>query len=752
MDIENILNLKSEYDNLSVIKNYLNKNSFSTTDYINIYLHLLKVEYDLQSYSLLFEDSLFLLNSKKEYINNTQKTIICDYIIYSGTILKRYDETRKYINIKKDYLEISLNYLYFLDIINLNKITNEPYIQIVLNTLKMVLPNKVSFLLKREAFLYYYNENMNIEAYEYFLLLDNVNKEALYKEEIILLIRLQKYDEALLKLEITQNNKMDEAFVIENKLKIYINTFSYHKAINIDAEYSGIFDTFSEIERKNIYKLLMDLYEKDSNKYNFEIYNKKYKRLLKKDSLLNDNLENDEPLIEETQNVIVNINNSNPNFNYKEYVDIINNINDLIIFASNLNCAKEIDYNLRLLFIETKKIISNVEYGTFLTNSNTLYLYKVDRLYKKEIQIPILKMTPLYDVIVNGSEKIISKNNLSDLNNIFTNKKYEDEFNKVIIFPLSTNVIFYINLVDEIDLSPYYDFFHLLSSLVYYLLTEYKNNFSMNRKIKLYESILESSLLAVRIQTHNKSTYNASAIKMFDISAYAPIETFFSLIVPSSKENYIATNKKMLLGNESETQIIYYTNSSKLIKENCVSFVIDGIVNNISLFYDVTIQNDSMKKLENESIIDYETSLYNMKALENDSNGYFSSKTTFLLIKLTNDIAIIYPKKQVLNYFLEFINFTSKNLKNIIKFYRYNENSVIVALDINDIRSVTTTTNLFIEKLKNYLPSSISNETFKIKASLLRYPLDTTVKKVSNIIKCLEIALLNSKEDYSISE
>ena len=125
----------------------------------------------------------------------------------------------------------------------------------------------------------------------------------------------------------------------------------------------------------------------------------------------------------------------------------------------------------------------------------------------------------------------------------------------------------------------------------------------------------------------------------------------------------------------------------KQIKETFISILDQDVLKIVSVINDLTLELKEKDALIKNAIMDYETHLLNINALNEDLIKYLNSKGSLILISFNETILPIYGYDVTLQFFKEFGQITKK-IFNKGTLYRFSTYELFLYLPINDIRAV----------------------------------------------------------------
>ncbi|MGI6787644.1 MAG: EAL domain-containing protein [Acholeplasmataceae bacterium] len=742
MNTLDVLSLPKNEQSLSIIKSFL-QTQLTKTDYELVFLKMLEVELFLGlSKNVITEGEDFLTNFAEDDSKHYSKLL--KYLFDAAFLEKDYDRLTYYLEERKKYGPILEDYLIILDEIELLKLLNKPYIDLMVKLVNSQAPNHAKIPIYEELLKYYIgNEKFDL-ARDLLKDMENVTNEKYYKEELDILYGLGKIDEVI---ELAESYKeIKEAMIpaVLMLLKVYFKIENYHQMTILDSNYERHFEEASVEERLEFYEMCTNLYKKLGIKQSEEYYLDNYKKLKKQET----KTKKQEPTKEEVEPIKVDITEVVPRKKETPLTTLeekrqISNFFDIFIFSENINEKLVLRDYLRTLFIFIDNYIKPSNYVIYL-NDLRLFHYKKERLYEKRIIEEAINPTIIRNVVERGHEYFSNPLDFDKNIDIITQLPYSTEIKYIYAIPLENQGAFLVYFDEEInDPEIYYDFVKLLSALIFAKINREKKLKNFRKENFFLSNILKSGLAPLRIVTENKVKYNDLALKLFKEEENNYLDSFISKLKPEYIRQYREMMKKLLNAPNQEANLTYQFQNLH-IKERLISMLDEDEIKVVSIFEDMTRTIIQIETSEQKAITDRETNLFNLSHLKSEMTNLTNQKTTFIAIELNLDNRHIYGPDDTSLYFKEFSKITDDFFVDGIT-YRIEFNELMVTLPYNDIRAVNNILKNYINYLEEYQVSSIPYEQFQVKMGVLRYPVVTTQTNIDMILKFVDIAKEKSK-------
>ena len=154
---------------------------------------------------------------------------------------------------------------------------------------------------------------------------------------------------------------------------------------------------------------------------------------------------------------------------------------------------------------------------------------------------------------------------------------------------------------------------------------------------KVYNTVINSSILCYREMTETRSTFNDEAMALFGIDKHHHFELFLRDVSYEYVNQYKATVRK-LFAKPGEVASILYTFQEKHILEKLYSIKYKDEVVIVSLFVDQTKEVNEAKSLVLQATVDPDTDLANRYAFDQAFKGYLDEKVSFCLLEFNYDL------------------------------------------------------------------------------------------------------------------
>lgn len=743
MRLSDILKLPKEPHSLSIIRDFLEQ-PLSHTDYQAAFSRFFDIALSLGEYDMVFREGEIVLKDIELQAPTPYGESIIKHLIDASLQLGKFDEMKRYIELRKDRLPVMKQYLSRLDEILYKKALNLPYLEDVLYVLKDVIPDTVKIYCHQELFNLYKQDHQDDMALNQLYELYNFDLQHQYiLEELELLIRLERLDEVIQKAlkELRENQTV---YAIKPLLQAYLLKEDYHKASTLEAEYENKIDEADDAFKKVMIEMIIQLYQKLDNKPSLDYYTRKLKTLQK---AIDKKPSKGEDVKPKEKDVVIIEKIPEKEITTKHLLEHLDVAHDLIIFAELIDEKLPLREYLRQFFIQADLHVKSAEMVLYLPDeSPNLFQYKKERLYDKTLIKPLIEDSIIEHILTSGEEVIEETRILRFTKNVITQKDYVEDYAFVFGFPVGDQGVFLAHYKENIiDPGQYYDLLKLISSILYGHIKEEKRLSKLKKEQRFFRDVLNAPILAYRELTESKSTYNDRAQQLFHIDRHHHLELFLRDMSYEHINEYKETISR-LLAKPGEMKEIRYRYQEHYILEKMYGLKIGDEHIIMSLFDDETKDVDQVKTLIEKATIDHETDLPNRFALSENFEESIKDKASLLLIELDEQLKHIYGHEDMLLYFKEFSQHTKKYFNEGIT-YRYDFNQLLVILPYNDIRSVTKLIKEYVRYLDVYESKVLRYEKFNVNIGVLRYPVVTVEKNMDKIIRFLDIALEKAKRD-----
>ena len=646
LSLNEILNLDNSKQSIKKIDLFLSDQNKYSDNYMEVIAFKAKMLHALDETS----EALKLLFS---YVAELKKLkakgiiFVCDSIIYITEDISKFDQSLKYINLKKNFLPISSSNLYIKDMIHLYLLENKKSdaIKLILNYLEDDLSKDEIFFAKETlANLYYdtkeYDKYIELSS----LLISNYqnNLELSKIEDVeinllkINLIR-EEYDEIIKNAnKILENLTDPDKIIITSSMlmRAYIVKNDFKYASVVESCYEDKLDDAKVENQISFINNAIDLYTKAHSLVSVREYQSRLEALKeeiepeakpkKKRKKTNDDIY-DIPVIEEevieeeieAHNQILNT--SEPQLKL-EYDNVYKTIkyNDVEVseyylkLNDLLNMLNQIPYDLKFREFYRQMMMILIKYfkfeeAYFLSYENESYVgyhYKMDRVYDKMPAEEVLLDSAMYMSYTLGSEIIINDDSREYLKNIIDDNYYEGNI-YILSLPIITEIetsgsISYISREPFLNVDMAYEGLKIASSIL-------NSRFVYGLYKKIDDNKKEKLLY---LAEHIDAGYKEDALGKITLSDYTvnllhsfknlSLEDYFMHMNNQDIARYKNAREKLLDLKEVSQEVIYdYNVGDKVIKikEKMYSLLIDGIVNIISVLHDITEIEDEKKSL-----------------------------------------------------------------------------------------------------------------------------------------------------------
>ncbi len=742
MRLSDVLNLEKQPHSLSIIKDYLSQQSLSHLDYQAAYHYYFEIAIKLSLFDLVYEEGTQVLKE----IQNQSETIyyekILKQLIDASIELSKFDDAKRLIKLRKEALPIINQYQGTLDDIRFKKALNELYLDDILKVLQDMIPDQVKIYCLDELVSLYDKDAQYEMALNQVYALYNFDLESDYVDkEIELLIKLERLDEARSKaIEVIRENPYHMQVVL-HLLNIYYLQKNYLKASNLDAEYEEAFENEDLVYQEQVYTLFVHVYEALDNKLSLDLYKKKLKKLKKPVSKKIDKA----TVEKEKESVIIIERQEQKSLVSKNLLENLEISTDLIEYAHLIDDKLPLREYLRIFFMHFEKYMSAKEMMIYLDQGDpNFFFYKKERLYDKTITPLMVAETFVAHVLHTGDEIYELTKTFKWQKNIITQKDFEDDVQFVYAFPLGDLGVFAVYLDKPLsDPAMYYDLLKLVSSILFTHLLDEKKMLKFKKENHMYRQVLNAPIIAYRLYSDLGSTYNDMAISLFQIEKHYHLELFLRDVSYEYVHEYQdAINT--CLRRPGEIRQLMYVYQNKHILEKMFSFKEGDETYVMSFFYDQSEEVDKTKELMEQATVDQSSGLFNRYALDLAMEELKEDKVSFCLIELDDHMKHIYGTEEMVQFFKEFAQVTKKFFKDA-QIYRFDFNQILVALPLNDIRTVSKMLKDYTKYLEQYKSQVLDYERFDVAIGVLRYPVVTVEKQKDKLYRFFDISLEKAK-------
>ena len=736
MRLSDVLHLPKEMHSLSIIKDYLAL-PLSHQEHQAALSHYFDVALEVKQYALVYDEGMAILKDINLQEETPHQEKIIKHIIDAALNLGHYDQVEALITRRKEKLPIIKQYAALIDQVLYKKALKQPYLEDLFMIMSDTIPDDITIYCLKEIYHVYRSESQYDKALETLYQLYQFDLIHLFEEdEYELLCYLKRYDDVISKAVSVIKQGHIKPKIIVALIESYLAVGDVHKAITLEADYESYIDAQEDDIRQKAYQLLVELYGKENNKLSLDIYQKKLKSLQrqidKKDIKPKVKVVEDKPFEEPKEATKAKA---------KDTLKRLDMFQSLLFYSHQIDHKLKLRDYLRVLFIEIEKHIAFKEAYMVLNQVEpNFYFYKKERLYDKNLFDNDLKNS-IVPLIHQTKDEIYEKPQaLKHQLNLITQKNYESDITFIYAFPMGDLGVFVVHLDQEVhDPGAFYDDFKFIATLIYAKVTDEAHMKSLKNDLYIYEKMIQSDLLAIRMHTRIRSTYNQKAQTLFGIEAHQHLELFLRDVQYDDVRNVQqAIDYLMTHPNEMKDVIYHYQN--KTIVETMISFKSQDQIVLVSLFDDQSVAVEKKEKLIEKATLDAQTGLLNLHALTEDLNDHLKDKASLILIELGGDLKHIYGGVDALNYFKEFGQLTKRFFSEGTT-YRKDYDQLLVIVPINDIRTVTKMIKDYLKMILKTTSVVLPYEKFQPNMTILRYPVVTSEKKKSKLLHFLDIGI-----------
>lgn len=747
MNINDILKLNNEIESLNIIQDYISR-SISQVDFETaVYMYLRIADFNNLN-ELIISEGTKSLNK----IINTEPTKyreqIYKFMFEASLALEKYDDSKKYLQSRKALLPIMNNYLSLLDELKLYSCLNKDDLEILLKLKVEILPLDTNIYVLEKLYDYYFNSKMYVEALDILIELKELALKDIYEEHLIIIkYHLNEFIEVVdLSIKYLKSGS-DCSRVVVYYIDALTKLNKLRLATTLEAEYEELIDQIEDIEFKSFaYNIIINLYTELENQISINLYKKKLKALnrvtkpkeVKEEVVLKEVIKVKEI---QTQSLVSSA-------KYLEHFEWVLN---WLIDSHHMSLKLPFREYLREIFIKINEKVDFKEaiiYADNNTDSN-FYNYKKERLYDKKIIKEYIEDTIIKETLTNKESIFGIPSNLLSKKDVLTQKAFDESIKYIYSFYINdfTVLVFYLDKELE-DPSIYYELFNGISYLVNMRIIDEANSKNLQLDGRKLSAITSNNVIPTRVLTEFRSSYNDVASKLFNIDSKYHLELFLRQMSLEEAKNYDKAIKR-LFTYPNETKILTYNFNNLVIKEYLFAFKNGDEIIIYSYFIDITEYTQRESTLIENAIICNETKLNNKNSLLDDLANFVTSKATFVIIELNNDLASIYGNTMVNKFFVEFAHATKKHFENY-QVYRYDFNQLIVIFDFNDIRTVNRELNNYFSVVAHLKSKVLKYERFEAKAGVLRYPSSSDLKNITKLFVYLDVSLNKARLSHEL--
>ena len=743
MRLTDILRLPKGAESLAIIKTFLEQPR-SHIEYQAAFRLYFEIANSLFLYDLVYEEGMLLLNELENQKETEHLEPLFAALFIACLKLEHFDDAQMLLDRRREILPVLKQYIVLLDEIQYKKMLHMPYLEDLERLLKEQIPDTVRRKVLLEIFDIYDKEQHHAMALNILNQLERYDLDAeLRSKELELLMKLDRIDEAMQKAFDMRRKYPNEPSAVYAILSIYFKRGDYHKASMAEADFESFIDDQDDDFKLKVYPIIIDLYTKLDHKPSLNVYKRKLrdvqKRLEKKPK--------EEPVQPKEQDVVivekVVTKTKFAHASLKHFELAYDYLNHMQTLDESLPLR---DY-FRSFFMHIQNTLPFFECVIYAKEqSPNFFHYKKERLYDKIISADQIEHTYVEHVIGAQTEIVEEVSALKWQKNVITKENFTDNIKFIYAFPLKETGVFSMHFDEEItDPGSYYDLIKLIAAMVDGKLIIEDKMLRIKRDRAFYQRVLNSPVFYYRELTPVNSSYNDEAMRLFNVDRHHHIELFLKDVSYEHVNRYKETIQA-LFNRVGEHRELTYRYQDKYIYEKMYSLKKGDEVVIMSVFHDQTENVEETKELIEKATLDGSSGLANQHALEFELAHELKDKASLILIELEHDLKQIYGSERTASYFREFAQQTKKFFSDG-KTYRTDYRALLVIIPINDIRSVTKYVKDYSRFLEVYTSSVLKYEKFKVNMGILRYPVVTTEKTLSKLLRFLNIALDKAKRD-----
>lgn len=743
MNIEKLLLLERTVDTVYIIKSFLDKNTISLQDYRRAVFFMQEIL--LENHKL--KEAIEVSNSVWPKFKEAEEK---DYLLFLTNWFWAYLRSSSAINAREIFSKIKEKYGYSVDFdlvyleTNLLKLEQKFDSEKVISELKKPdLPETYARYYLKELVSFFVSQNKLDLAYDYLNQANSRFDERDYEQELKLLFALGWIDE--LKQVLKDCKGLGQYKVISQVYHycIAVSEQNNHRADIIQSEYEK--DILKLADNDLILMFLeaqLKFFKANSQRNNEEKTAKRIAKFQqKKDKTTKLNLD-EEPVIslEEV---------TKPNLEVKEKgikveAKVYQNFFDIMIFYAKIPQDLSLRETLRSLLIKSEALVPAAD--LVILNNQTLYNYKKERLYNKEIEDIQLTDTVFSKLHQVNLDKIYQQGDLSEFKNPLTGSAYAPEYQTLYCFSLGKNLKFVVQSHNFQESE--YSYFKLLSALILDVFEKDKTLLKLKQITNLFTTLKENSTLAFKYYVDEQVHLSAGMRALLDGVEITTLDQYCTQIAGSDKISY----KKEFLtcslkpGNSLKQK---YRLRKKQVMELASSVDVLGKVVVFSLVLDIDEEQNTINTLAQTAKVNNIYGLFSHTELERTFQSKLIDKFSLILIELNFDNRHLYSLELQEKYIAEFID-VLKEFFNTDALYFIQDNKFALFVDFNDIRALSNVLSELSKKTQNVGKQNCLELTFLFTASALRYPTATYNKTFKKIYRFADLALNLAKTNGKV--
>lgn len=787
MKFSELKKLQFNKDTLKKIDNFLKNETLGSPDYYKALclkgavLHSLgKVE---EALKILLE-----LEGKIWVLQQDDVILLCDTL---KSIFLEFDDPEralKYINIKKEHLDIIHKEKYFKDMIIYyhylkDKENEKRYLLMYLD--ETIDPKERLFGFERLIEFQYEEHELDGFEISYDKLLESyyqINNDEGINHINYLKANLLLYQNLIEELNDFCNEKIKES-IVSSDLKLFYASqmIKYHlskgelrKASTIDGDYGDLIKNASLAIKKDYLKSVYLLYTSYGNNSIVQSIEeqidqldkletkekpqetKKHRKIEIQDPIIVTPIKEEKPQKIDEEEVVLK-----PEQSLNAYVSEAYFALNEALSALNME-APLIREPIRksLLSIEKKYKFKECHIIYNYNNVWDGYQYKDGRLYEKHFKNKDAIINSVPVKVMNGGKEYLNDNISDIVNNIDIITLHKSIYKGVISYPLRSNgksfgsVSYYFDDIDftlEFEILKTYSY--SLSDKIDSML--YKN--MVNDNDKHLTELLKKIPYGIKTITDEYTSFNEVCKNIYNVSIDSvDNESFYDLLTSADKPKYKDIISSFYLGSTKEASLTYKLFDGRSIKEIFYLYELtDHIVIN-SIIEDVSDDIKLKGKLHDKATLDSLTPLKGFRGFEEDIKELNKDKKYSVMLFDAKNFKLyfdIYGLK-FHNDLIKAIGMKMQELSEKYQalMYHYDSDKFIVILKMNDERSTIKKYKEFLDDLKKKLFELNYRVKLSFKGSILRVLGKSPDYDGAKIIEMLTNSLGALKEESDFND
>ncbi len=799
MTINELLNLDKTQASIQKVNMFLCSIEKNTSEYMKALtfkaLILDELNKTSEALKLLYE----YIPDIKEMTNETV-VILLDGIINITLNNDLFDQTIKYIELKKNFLPLSKGSLYIKDKIDLYLKMND-YNQAKIELLSYleddISKDEMIFAKIKLSDIYY-----KLKQYDKFVELIPELKN--YYETNLALESLSILTIKDLKISLDRRNynrviNEGNAFIEANDIKMkyiieisamiiksYVEINELKKASILESDYRDFLSSEYLLESLDFCYASLELYKKNNSLVSIKEYEAKISEFEaiknKEKPKSKKNLKIKEitiPIVEIPNNVIEEINDNN-NYGYllkSKKEEIINKtitnekIKDINISKTYellkdiFNSLNQVDLDMkfreifRLAAISISKAFDIEEIYILYFNRSYLGLhYKKERVYDKKLDIDNLNNTISYQTILQNNELFLDDYDKEYNINIVTNEEYPSNTYAYSI-PISNSIecfgsITYISNKQFIESDGVYESLKLISMMLGSRLLLFMKSNQINLENQKLLFIKDNMSSGLKECVEGYIHLNTQAHNILGGLEDLTLDDYYNHMEISDITNYknIIESLYNLDSNKREIEYDYNKDGKKIrIKERFYPLLIEGTIHILSLIDDISKDNKDKNKLLALAYTNPISKLDTEYKLLTDLEQLYSKRQLSLTVLSVVDFKI-YEELYGYLFTKQLIFAIGKAIKETIasnfdfRLYHLEGNQYAILMEkINDRRSIDSKLNNIFNRVHDEILKINSRASIYFMAGVFRMNKSMNLEKSSLILDYAKEALNNCK-------